>query len=58
MSITPFHRLNEVLEALLEKLFGLRRLGMIYERLAETTDSAEFLEQVLEAFSIRYEVSA
>jgi hypothetical protein len=46
------------LKPLLEKLFGLRRLGMIYERLAETTDSAEFLEQVLEAFSIRYEVSA
>jgi hypothetical protein len=56
--LTPFRRLNEAIESWLERILGLHYLEILYERLAETTGSTEFLEQVLEAFSIRYDVGA
>jgi putative hemolysin len=58
MRLTPFRRLNEAIESWLERILGLHYLEILYERLAETTGSTEFLEKVLEAFSIRYDVGA
>jgi hypothetical protein len=45
MRLTPFRRLNEAIESWLERILGLHYLEILYERLAETTGSTEFLEK-------------
>lgn len=56
LNVTPFPRLNGVLESFIETVLGLRRLEGIYEALGETEGSADFLGAVLAALQVGYEV--
>lgn len=48
---------NRPLEALLERVFSLKKLDRLYQGLSPSRDEQEFLQQVFETFSINYHVA-
>ncbi|MEW5757085.1 MAG: GNAT family N-acyltransferase [Pseudomonadota bacterium] len=51
----PNRRINQAIEGLLEKTFGLTQLQGLYDALPPTQDDRVFLQQVFDTFNIRYQ---
>ena len=58
---TPFRLAGTLnsrpIEALLERVFALKKLDTLYKSLAPSRDEQEFLQQVFETFNINYHVA-
>lgn len=55
---TPSGRLNALIESFIVRLFALERLGRLYRVLDTGLPLPTFLERVLDALRVRYEVRA
>ncbi len=54
---TPSERINAVIESIAVRLFALRRLDRLYDELDINLPPRAFLERILDALRIRYEVT-
>lgn len=57
LNAIPSRTLSRPVEALLERIFALKKLDKLYSSLAPSRDEQAFLQQLFETFNINYQVA-